>query len=264
MTAQMIVVPLDGSRFAERAIPVARTIAHRVGAGLALVTTDWDGRSEASIAYLEGVAAGIDDVPTEATVVDAPPTIAIERVVDAGPDRIVCMTSHGRGKIRWAVMGSVAEDVLRNSVEPVVVVGRHCEPGWPPGISYVLVCVDGSTPDDPVVPVATRWAKALGLGVRVASVIHPLDIEGATTPNPVVEAITEQFASAGVDAATVNPRGWYVTGTIADLAHSLPAALIVMNTHGRTGRARMTLGSVAMGTVGLAPCPVLVVPPAGS
>jgi nucleotide-binding universal stress UspA family protein len=47
---------------------------------------------------------------------------------------------------------------------------------------------------------------------------------------------------------------------IVRLAKSLPADLIVMGTHGRTGFQHMLLGSVAERVVRSAPCPVLVVP----
>jgi nucleotide-binding universal stress UspA family protein len=46
---------------------------------------------------------------------------------------------------------------------------------------------------------------------------------------------------------------------IIDLARSLPADLIVISTHGRTGLKHVWLGSVAEHVVRHAPCPVLVV-----
>ncbi len=45
---------------------------------------------------------------------------------------------------------------------------------------------------------------------------------------------------------------------IAQLAKQLKAELVVMPTHGRTGLARLGLGSVAEQVVRLSPCPVLV------
>lgn len=48
---------------------------------------------------------------------------------------------------------------------------------------------------------------------------------------------------------------------ITRLASELDADLIVVGTHGRRGLSRLLLGSVAEGTVRLAPCPVLVVRP---
>ena len=48
---------------------------------------------------------------------------------------------------------------------------------------------------------------------------------------------------------------------IAQLAADLEADIVVVGTHGRTGIARMLLGSIAEAVVRLAPCPVLVVRP---
>ena len=46
---------------------------------------------------------------------------------------------------------------------------------------------------------------------------------------------------------------------ILEAAQKIPADLIVMGTHGRTGMKHVVLGSVAERTVRLAPCPVLTV-----
>ncbi len=47
--------------------------------------------------------------------------------------------------------------------------------------------------------------------------------------------------------------------TIRETAEQLGADLIVMGTHGRTGMARVFLGSVAERTLRRAPCPILMV-----
>ena len=110
------------------------------------------------------------------------------------------MSTHGRGSFGWAILGSFAEEVVCQHDEPLFLVGRHCRDDWVDG-RYMLVCVDGSTAADPIVPPAIRWAKALHLDVHVAHVIHPLDVEGATHPDPIVAAIVAAFEAAGVHAS---------------------------------------------------------------
>lgn len=61
---------------------------------------------------------------------------------------------------------------------------------------------------------------------------------------------------AGVPASDVLAEGW-VPEQIAKLAKKRHADLIVMGTHGRTGWAKVRLGSVAERVIVLAPCPVL-------
>jgi nucleotide-binding universal stress UspA family protein len=68
---------------------------------------------------------------------------------------------------------------------------------------------------------------------------------------------------AKAKAAKVRVRGLLLDGTPADrivrAARSYHADVIVIGTHGRTGLARLLLGSVAERVVGTAPCPVLTV-----
>jgi nucleotide-binding universal stress UspA family protein len=256
-----IIVPLDGSDFAERALPVARAIASRIGARLIVMSTRWASSGDGLGAYLDRIAADQGDIATETLLVDThPAAAAIASVASAHPDSIVCMTSHGRSGARWAILGSVTEAVLREAHAPVVVVGRHCAPDWPEHLEHLLVCVDGSDAAQGDVPATAEWAKTLGLDVRVVMVFHPLDVDSATHPNKAVEAITRQFAGQGVAASAVTLAGTYVAGTIADYATTLPATLIATDTSGRTGVARAVLGSVALGIVSLSPCPVIVTP----
>jgi universal stress protein A len=61
-------------------------------------------------------------------------------------------------------------------------------------------------------------------------------------------------AALHVPISTGNPAV-----AVADLAARLGVDLVVVASHGRTGLARLTLGSVAEGIVRLCKCPVLVV-----
>ena len=65
--------------------------------------------------------------------------------------------------------------------------------------------------------------------------------------------------SRGVDVEVEEARD--VAAAISRRAVTLPADLIVMGTHGRTGVSRWFAGSVAEGVLRTAPCPVMVVPP---
>lgn len=64
-----------------------------------------------------------------------------------------------------------------------------------------------------------------------------------------------------LDSVVAHQRVDVPSEEIARLASELDADLIVVGTHGRRGLSRLLLGSVAEGTVRLAPCPVLVVRP---
>src|SRR5471030_1502647 len=115
MTSPTFVVPLDGSAYAERALQIAVAIAQRCDGRLLLVSAEEHGPLHPT-EYLHEIAGFPRPVPVETFAVpntDVVPAAAIADVVGAADDRIVCMTSHGRGGLRWGLLGSVAEDVMR-------------------------------------------------------------------------------------------------------------------------------------------------------
>jgi nucleotide-binding universal stress UspA family protein len=85
-----------------------------------------------------------------------------------------------------------------------------------------------------------------------------------------VQQSTETYGRKQLDklvgrakAAGVRARGLLLQGDAADAivrtARSQHAAEVVMGTHGRSGIARLLMGSVAQRVVGTSPCPVLTV-----
>lgn len=259
--ARTFVVPLDGSAFAERALPVACALAERVDGSVLLVSAPYKGVLRPHD-YLAEVAARCP-VPVETSAAESSlPADAIVNVVDEAEDRIVCMTSHGRGGLRWSVMGSTAEEVIRRSDRPLVLVGRHCRDDFLTRGSYMLAAVDGTECSEHLAPNALAWAARLGLRMKAAIVVHPLDVEAAEHPEALLDPIVEQFG--GPEHASVDMlRSLYDAGAIADLATDLPAAMIAMECQGTTGLARVVLGSVTMGVLHLAACPLLVTHAAG-
>jgi nucleotide-binding universal stress UspA family protein len=105
---------------------------------------------------------------------------------------------------------------------------------------------------------ASVWAHALGLPIVLVHVFHPLDVATATTPP---EAIDAAHTLLGPDTRVEIVRSSYPAGAIRNLVEEVGASVVALSTHGRTGLARMTLGSVAMTVVRQSPCPALVTRP---
>jgi len=263
-----IVVPLDGSERAERALPVARTLAARTDAEVVVVGCAWQESPEHVQHYLDAVTAftatGDDPLVGTRVIEDQPPPAAILQAAAEHPDSVVCMTTHGRGRLRWALVGSVAEKVLRAATRPVLLVGRAGRPRWDEPSRRVVACVDGSEASTKVTDTATEWARELGLQVVLTVVRHPLDVPPADGEDAMLSRLAARVTAEGVRVHTEVATSTYVAGSLADVAETPPAALVVMATHARTALARVVLGSVTMGVVHLAPCPVLVVPPSAS
>jgi nucleotide-binding universal stress UspA family protein len=73
-----------------------------------------------------------------------------------------------------------------------------------------------------------------------------------------LDALVARAKKAGVRATGLLLEG-VAAEQIVRAARGRRASMIVMGTHGRTGLARLFLGSVAQRVVGGAPCPVMMV-----
>ena len=182
-----ILIPLDGSELAERAIPVAARIAKATeGSAISLVrivrapaefetsatdTTVWapaadeDEKREANN-YLHEVAqrpelAGV--AVTERIYAGPPSATLLMAAKSLGVDLIV-MTSRGRSGITRWLLGSVAEGVSRESPAPTLIVradkaGEEITLG-----GAALVPVDGSPLAETAIEPAAHLAAALASG----------------------------------------------------------------------------------------------------
>jgi nucleotide-binding universal stress UspA family protein len=144
VTLNTVVVPLDGSPLAERALPHIAALAKRMKLEVVLVRVhslvaesyladeytpniqriSEEMRQEAR-AYLERKvlqmqAEGLDRVSS--VLLEGNAAAEIVSFAKATPENLVAMTTHGRSGVgRW-VLGSVAEKVIKHSGDPVLVV----------------------------------------------------------------------------------------------------------------------------------------------
>ena len=268
------VVPLDGSSFAERALRPAAALAARLAAGsgparVLLLGCSWpqDPPVEARLEDRAELLRGVVDV--EVRILEGvDPAEGILSTLATDPDQILCMATHGRGGLRAALLGSTAETVLCRATDPVVLVGPAAQGTVLAGEQGRLVaCSDGSPFSDAIVPVASAWAAAQSMDPWLVEVIEPDEGIHAPGEPPVVElrraaeqrlaALAERFGGDR-PVRTQVLHGTPASRSIRLFAEDLPASLIALATHGRTGLARSALGSFAVDVTRTAPCPVLL------
>jgi nucleotide-binding universal stress UspA family protein len=284
-----ILVPLDGSALADRAIPFAATIAARAdwsllllravntlaapteGAGVAL-------KREAQ-ASLDARAAALtaDGVKVSTRVVDrqAEPAI-LEATADLEVGLIV-MSTHGRGGFGRFVYGSVADTVLREAPVPVLTVPPHGLDDWPADRRVkILVPLDGSVLSTAALAPAAELADFLGGSLLLASVItfpsYAAYAEGYMFTDPAVtesvlaetrhhlEGLAAQIRTETRPVNVCTTYGSPYFG-ITNIARRQGVGLIVMATHGRGGMTRALLGSVATAILRQTDIPIVLVRP---
>jgi nucleotide-binding universal stress UspA family protein len=277
-----IVLPLDGSALAETMLPIAAAWAKAGDAEIVLLRAAAPDRPSAAAPgdtlletpeewYLLDVAdrlqrCGVADVRITVAF-DAPASAIVEAARREEAD-LIAMATHGRTGLGRALLGSVAETVVRAAGVPVLLIrGRtdwHVRP-----ISRILVALDGTERAEAILPIAARLARSQGANLLLLRVIEPpglneagIDPQALTTfrqdyADRYVAKIADSLAATGVRARGIVRRG-RAPETIADVAVLEGASLIAMSTRARRGVKRLVLGSVAADVLAIASVPLLL------
>jgi len=293
-----ILIPLDGSKTAEKVLPYARFLAGNLKLPVELlavvdiveiathISADraryLDTMIEDSVRnseqYLRGIARTFPS-GTKCTVEKGKAEQIIIETAAADKGTLVTMATHGRsGMNRW-LLGSVAEKVLRGGTNPMLLV-RATEEGKTDGgatLKSIVVPLDGSELAESVLPTVAELAKTLKLEVvlfRAYSIPYSVysSAEGyyAVDYEELLKAMreeavdylekkTEAVKKLGIDKVSCVAKEGFAADEIISLSRKPPDNLIAMCTHGRSGVKRWVLGSVTETVVRHSADPVLVI-----
>lgn len=276
-----VLVPLDGSELAEGAVPTARALATRFGAELHSVSvaqnTNEAGRLGSQAAAALGVGVRDDRV---GVVVGSDTVTEIERRTQELGSCLVCLSTHGRGRVAGAVVGSVARSLLQQSDEPLVAVGPAADRApsfvsdWPAPVSvdHIVACVDGSAGSEAILPVAAAWATTLGMRLTILTVAEPklppirpeVGIRRRFGPDGDAEEYLKMLAARWEAAApeVATSVAYDPIGPASGLQRHLDehrAGLIALTTNARTGLRRVVLGAAAASMIHASVVPAIVV-----
>ena len=295
-----ILVPLDGSALAEQALGPAAMLAKAAKTRIRLVlvhqvpsppTTPELVKLYTSIEVATRRAAR-DYLLRQMEVLRRKGCTDVSRVVitgTPGPEivkhaaewdaSLVVMSTHGRGALERAWLGSVADHVVRNVGVPVLLarpVAEGVRPLVPGG--QILVPLDGSQFGEAALEPAVELARLLGAELRLMQIVRPVQMamggamaSGVSYDDVLLTAWQEQareyldrtaarLQSDGLRVVTEIVISPLVANTILEVEESEQSRVVAMATHGRGGLSRLFLGGVADKVVRGADCPVLVIP----
>ena len=262
-----LVVPVDGSTFADRALQPAQSLANRLHASLSVVTVipaSGHASSRSSTAAAE-VLSGDDAGET------------IGEYADQLTASLVCMSTHGRGWPSSLFIGSAAAIVLTRTATPIVLIGPNCHAGWTPE-GTVMVGVDGQPGSEMILATAMAWASMLAMSLTVATVaepapapLRPEDAHRLHGPQGDLDAYIEKLVEPlqGTDVEVNGQVIWNPIGPaigFRDFLSDAPSAadgpngLLAISSHSHKRPPDVPLGQTALHIVRQSPVPVLVFP----
>ncbi len=276
---QRLLVPLDGSSLAERALPPAFAIAQALSTNdrcavdiLRVVpplflTIDPVLYAETLHLSEEEAQSYLETIAIEWSKADLPITTAVsagsvaESIIGYTQQNginLIVMSSHGRSGLgRW-VYGSVTEKVLRQGCCATLIIRQTAKP--PPEVFHkILVCLDGSLLAEQVLDPIFTIARATQAEITLLRVLTPSHLAIETYAMEQLLANVEEMERDTAEAylrqllvklspedLTINTQTAVgpAADVIIDTAANQGMDLIAMCSHGRSGISRWVYGSV--------------------
>jgi nucleotide-binding universal stress UspA family protein len=290
-----LVVPLDGSEEAKRAVGVARSLPHRhivllhvVPNAFPIVPPPTDGeRDEWKLSAQQQLESVADSLRTAGVTVEVDirsGDVSSEIIDCARAHDLIVMTTSAKGAARRILFGSVADRVSRGSTTPTLLLRANLLAGETPIPKRIVVPLDGSKRSETALPIASRLAAGLDVSIHLVQAItmddilatarqmtaigrqasmsdeEPYDVARKETESEVTQYLmrhAESLQDSGLKAEIAILHGT----PIFALLDSIEADdLVVLTSHGQGGYQRWLLGSVAEKLVREAKSPVLLVP----
>ncbi len=293
-----LLVPLDGSKLAESALPAAASLGKTLPAQVTLLhVIEQDAPEEVhkdrhltasgeAKQYLAEVARAsfprgvkVDWHVHTAAVADVVTSIVRHAQNEIRPDLIV-LCSHGRSGMRDLVSSSIAQQVVAESTIPVLLIKPNEEAGGKFHLQKILVPLDNESIHDASLPYAEELARAYQAQLDLICVIPTLGTlsgeraaAGSMLPSTATLYLNmreenarqhfqehlEAFEKAGLKATATIERG-DPAAVIAKIAEEGSADMIVFGTHGKAGLEAFWQGSVTANVARRTEIPLLLIP----
>jgi nucleotide-binding universal stress UspA family protein len=264
MMFEKIVVPLDGSKLAEVALPYAEEMAGKTGSEIILLSvlqSEEPREYENYHSYASKVVEAtkrhtekyIEKSERRGIKVGTATRVGstaegILDYVSIGSTKLIIMATHGRsGVSRWAV-GSVADKVVRTTTkQPLLLIrakGAHPDIRAKRILKKTLVPLDGSKRSEVVVPHIIEIAQSLQMEITLLQVVsknHHTYADAEDYLQNWCRRFEDEHITVGYKV-----RVGAAADEIIDLADELAMDMVAMSTHGQTALSSLwPLGSVA-------------------
>ena len=292
MAYKKILIPLNGSELAEKALPYAKSIATLKKSQVILfavsLTIFVDRRDRLFSSYLEVKAKELNTEGIKTTTATSYGDVAEEIVKYANNNKLdlIVMATHGYSKAKKWMFGSIAQKVLYGTEIPVLLIKSKSSEASTE-FNRILVPVDGSSFSESTFPYVEELTKKTNKEILLLHICEPPIVPsyGSRPINSTwkkyrddmwgeMEKLSTSYLKKTmaalkkkgikVKSRVVKAQSGEVVQTIMQVSKEENIDLIVIATQGRTGVNRRVYGSVANRIVEESSQPILLIRPATS
>jgi len=269
-TARMgnLMVATDGSKYGESAVREAIRLAKICSSNLIAVSVvktniEFDSvlpqfvekKEKEAIKHLESVKAQAAEEGVNCVTIVSRNEEPYEDIVHHASKNnvyMIIMGTHGRSEMKRLMMGSVTAKVIGHASCNILVLPLNAKVEC----KNVLIATDGSKYSEAAASEALGIAKRCGSSLIVLSVA--LSDAELTATEDNVNKVSEAAAKEDIKTTSIVTKGKPYE-SIIETAKQKDVDVIVVGSHGRTGLARLLMGSVAERVIGLSESAVMVV-----
>jgi nucleotide-binding universal stress UspA family protein len=293
MAYKKILVPLDGSEVAEKALLYVKSIAKLKNSNVILfavsLTIFVDRRDRLFASYLEVSAKELNKEGIKVTTATSYGDVAEEIVKYANNNKIdlIVMATHGYSRTKRWLFGSVTQKVLYGTEIPVLLI-KSKSPEVSGKFNRILVPLDGSPFSEATLPYVEELTKKSNKEILLLHICEPPVVPsyGSQPINPTWKkyrdnmweeterlsinylnktvAVLNKKGIKKVKSRVIKAQTGDVAKTIMQISKEENISLIVIATQGRTGVRGWVYGSVANRIVEDSSQPILLIRPATS
>ncbi|HEX5632433.1 MAG TPA: universal stress protein [Gemmatimonadales bacterium] len=219
-----ILVPLDGSPFAEQALAVAADIAVRAGATLHLVLVHQGsavvsgpgepvvidpgiderlrGEERGYLGHVHARVAPGGELRLVETVLEGPVAESIAHYAHDHAVDLVVMTTHGRGSFSRFWLGSVADRLVRMLEQPLLLLRPQASRGTPApeAVKRIVLPLDGSPHAEAMIEPAVLLAQVFDAELTLSRIVERLAPIWLPTPGVVPVPDTDAMPHRQLEA----------------------------------------------------------------
>ncbi len=292
-----IVLPLDGSKLAERVLPHAVTLSKAFDSKLTLLRVvyqeesadqhgminpmDWQMRKSEAEAYLQSVQKRLEevDLESEIRILEGRPAEQIVEFSKNEDVQLIILSSHGKsGPSAWNI-NSTVQKVLLRAFMPVMLIRAYREDQQElESVTYqrLFIPLDGSKRAECILPLAESICQLQDSDVFLAHIVEEPKLPRQTPVDEEVQSLIDKLRKINIEEAEnyfKNIKQQFPPENVEILIESSKKPtvamhniidrenidLVLLSAHGYSGENRWPYGKIALNFIAYGTTPLIII-----